>query len=318
MSLEVTQAPMAATPVPAHGADLVTPVVRHRFRGNPWRRPVFLEGFTWLYLAWSLIPIAIAVVFSFNNGKSVSTWQGFSTRWYWGSHSESVFQNPIFRGAIQQTVKLGISVTILTLIIGVAFGIGIHRWRSKTSIGFNFVMVFSYVVPELIFATALFFVFTQLFTGISLGTAAEILGLITWNISWPAIIVMARLNAIGPSYEEAAADLGCTRFQAIRRVLLPMLMPAIFASAVLIFATTIDDFVIVDLLSSNAATQPISVLIYSSTHGGQSGPQLNALATIMLVMSLVAATVGLLGYRWITRGERGANREDALTTIAGM
>lgn len=288
-----------------------------RWRG-PWRRPVFLEGVTWLYLIWSLVPIVVAVAFSFNNGKSDSTWQGFSTRWYWGSATNSIFNNPVYRGAIAQTLKLGISVTILTLIIGVAFGIGIHRWRSKTAITFNFVMIFSYVVPELIFGIALFFVFTQLFKPVGLGTPAEILGLVTWNISWPAIIVVARLASIGPSYEEAAADLGCTRLQAIRRVLIPMLMPAIFASAVLIFATTIDDFVIVDLLSSSANTQPMSVFIYSSTRGGQSGPQLNALATVMLALSLVAATLGFLGYRWITRGERGASGEEALGTIAGL
>ena len=70
-------------------------------------------------------------------------------------------------------------------------------------------------------------------------------------------------RSIGKSYEEAAADLGASRLRAIWRVLLPMLMPAVFASAVLVFAGVIDDFVIVDQLSSTAETQPMSVLIYS-------------------------------------------------------
>ena len=300
-------------------SEVMTPATKRRsWRKNPWRKPVVLEAFTWAYLVWSIVPIVIAVIFSFNNGKSDSSWEGFSTRWYWGSTTNSVFENPVFRSAIEQTLRLAIISTILTMIVGVAFGIGIHRWRSKTSVTFNFVMVFSYVIPELIFGIAFFFVFTQLFTFVDLGTSAQILGLVTWNISWPAIIIFARLSSIGPAYEEAAADLGCSRLQSLRRVLLPMLMPAIFASTVLVFATCVDDFVICNLLSSSANTEQMSVFIYSSTHGGQSGPQLNALASLMLLFSLVAAAVGFLGYRWITRGERGAGRSQALESITGL
>jgi len=285
---------------------------------NPWRRPWVLETFTWAYLIWSIVPIAIAVLFSFNNGKSQSVWQGFSTRWYWGDPVNSVAHNPALRSAVVQTVRLSVLVTIIAVPIGVAFAIGIQRWHTRTSTTFNFVMVFSYVIPELIFGVAMFFLFTQLFTAIHLGTGAEVLGLVTWNFSWPAIIVLARLASIGSSYEEAAADLGASRLQAIRRVLLPLLMPAIFASAVLVFASVVDDFVVVDLLSGSADTQPMSVIIYSTSHGGNGGPALNALATIMLVMSFAVATIGLVAYRWMTRGERGANSQEAMTSIAGM
>jgi spermidine/putrescine transport system permease protein len=285
---------------------------------NPWRRPWILEGFTWLYLIWSLAPIAIAVLFSFNNGKSQSAWQGFSVRWYWGDPVNSIFHNPMLRSAVEQTLRLSVYTTVIAVPIGVAFAIGIHRWHTRTSAGFNFVMVFSYVIPELIFGVAMFFLFTQLFTFVHLGTVAEVLGLVTWNFSWPAIIVLARLVSIGSSYEEAAADLGASRLQAIRRVLIPMLMPAIFASAVLVFASVVDDFVVVDLLSSTANTQPMSVIIYANTHGGNGGPALNALATMMLLFSFVVVIAGLVAYRWMTRGERGSSRHDAMTTIAGM
>jgi spermidine/putrescine transport system permease protein len=159
-------------------------------------------------------------------------------------------------------------------------------------------------------------VFTKLFTGIQLGLVAEILGLVTWNVSWPAIIVQARLVGIGRQYEEAAADLGATQWQTMRRVMMPLLWPAIFASAILVFSGVIDDFVIVDLLSSNASNTPMSVIIYSTQHGGNGGPALNALATIMLVMSFLVAGLGFLGYRFMTRGQRVAG-EQALTTIAG-
>ena len=163
----------------------------------------------------------------------------------------------------------------------------------------------------------MFFVFNSLFTAVHLGTLAELLGLITWNVSWPAIIVRARMVTIGRQYEEAAADLGTNRLRTMWRVMLPILTPAIFASALLVFSGVIDDFVIVDLLSSATATQPMSVIIYSNTHGGNGGPALNALDTIMLLVSFIVATAGFLGYRWMTRGERVEGRE-VLTTIAGV
>ena len=287
-------------------------------RGNPWRRPLVLEGVTWIYIAWSILPIGIAVLFSFNKGASQATWQGFSTRWYTGNTTQSVLHNPSLHHAVIQTLKLGAITTLLTVPIGVAFAIGIDRWRARTASGLNFVMIFSFVIPELLLAVALFFVVTQLLTFLRLGTTAEVAGLVVWNISWPAIIVRARLITIGKDYEEAAADLGASRMGAIRRVLLPMLMPAIFASAVLVFASTVDDFVIVEQLSSTANTQPMSVLIYSNVHGGLAGPALNALATIMLVFSLVVAVIGYVAYRWVTRGERSTGSTDALTSIAGM
>jgi spermidine/putrescine transport system permease protein len=292
----------ATTEVTARaGAPAQPGAARLRPWRNPWRKPWLLESFTWLYLIWSLVPIALAVLFSFNNGKS---------------QADSVWHNPALHAAVIQTVRLSVFTTIIAVPLGVAFALGINRWRGYTSSTFNFVMILSFVVPELIFGVAMFFVFTVLFSFVHLGTLAETLGLVTWNVSWPAIIVQARLVTIGKQYEEAAADLGATQFQAIRRVLLPLLTPAIFASAVLVFSSVIDDFVIVDLLSSNAGNTPMSVYIYAQQHGGNGGPALNALGTIMLVLSLVIVIIGYFGYRIMTRGERG-DRKQALATIAG-
>jgi spermidine/putrescine transport system permease protein len=285
-------------------------------RRNPWSHPWFLEGFTWLYLIWSLVPIGLAVLFSFNNGKSQSAWQGFSWRWYFSDPVNSVLHNAQLHSAVIQTVRLSAYTTIIAVPLGVAFALGINRWRGITSSTFNFVMLLSFVIPELIFGVAMFFVFTVLFTSVHLGTLAETLGLVTWNVSWPAIIVQARLATLGRQYEEAAADLGANQLQTVRRVILPLLAPAIFASAVLVFSGVIDDFVLVDLLSSSANNTPMSVIIYSTQRGGNGGPALNALGTIMLVMSFLLAIIGYFGYRWLTRGERGSGLA-ALTTIAG-
>jgi len=310
---------MTATTVPE---AVSSPAVMRRARPslfrNPWRHPWFLEGFTWLYLIWSLAPIALAVLFSFNKGKSQATYQGLSWRWYWGDKVNSIWYNPALHSAIFDTLRLSAYTTLIAVPIGVGFALGINRWQSKISMSFNFIMILSFVVPELIFGVAMFFVFTALpgFRSVGLGTAAEVLGLVSWNVSWPAIIVQARLVTIGKHYEEAAADLGATQFQTIRRVLLPLLVPAIFASAILVFSGVIDDFVIVDLLSSNATNTPMSVIIYSTQHGGNGGPALNALATVMLLMSFVVAGLGYLGYRIMTRGQR-VDGQQALTAIAG-
>ena len=289
---------------------------RRILRRNPWGHPWFLEGFTWLYLVWSLIPIAIAVLFSFNKGKSQATWQGFSWRWYFKDPVNSVLHNPQLHAAVIQTVRLSVFTTLIAVPLGVAFALGIHRWRGPVPATFNFVMILSYVIPELIFGVSMFFLFTTLFSTVHLGTVAEVLGLVTWNVSWPAIVVQARLVTIGRQYEEAAADLGANQVQVIRRVMLPLLAPAIFASAVLVFSGVIDDFVIVDLLSSNAGNTPMSVIIYSTQHGGNGGPALNALGSIMLAMSLIIVIIGYFGYRLLTRGERGSSLA-ALTTIVG-
>jgi spermidine/putrescine transport system permease protein len=305
-----------ATPAGRSGVMARTGLGRLKPRRNPWRHPWFLEGFTWLYLIWSLVPVVVAVLFSFNNGRSQSVWQGFSWRWYYADPINSVLHDPNLHAAVIQTFRLSVYTTVITVPLGVAFALGINRWRSRTAASFNFLMILSFVIPELIFGVAMFFVFTALFTSVHLGTLAETLALITWNVSWPALIVQARLVTIGRQYEEAAADLGTPPLQVMRRVMLPMLTPAIFASAVLVFSSVVDDFVLVDLLNSNSSNTPMSVYIYSQQRGGNGGPALNALGTIMLVMSFVIAIVGYLGYRWMTRGERGSG-VDALATLAG-
>jgi spermidine/putrescine transport system permease protein len=126
---------------------------------------------------------------------------------------------------------------------------------------------------------------------------------VTFQLSYPVIICRARLLSIGAEYEEAAMDLGASPVKALRHVLLPLLSPAIFASAVLVFADVIDDFVLVRYLSADAASEPMSVKIYNSARSSPT-PALNALATIMLFSSLLAITLGFFVYRRLTRGER--------------
>jgi spermidine/putrescine transport system permease protein len=274
---------------------------------DPWRPPRVLVGVTVAYLVWSLLPVLIAVLYSFNDGRSRTTWQGFSFRWYWGDQTLSVWHNDALQTALLQTVKLGVIATAITVPLGVLFAIGIDRWRGRLPAGANFLMLVSFVLPEVLLAVALLFVITTLVVPIDLGTTAQVIGLVTFQVSYPAVLVRARLATIGPQYEEAAMDLGASPLGALRRVTLPMLLPAIFASTVLVFADVIDDFVLVRYLSGNASTEPVSVKIYNTARGAPT-PALNALATLLLLAALTAVVVGFLIFRRMTRGDTTTDR----------
>jgi len=274
---------------------------------DPWRPPRFLVGITAGYLVWSLLPVAIAVLYSFNDGKSRTTWQGFSFRWYWGDRTLSVWHNDALHTALLQTLKLGLITTLITVPLGVLFAIGIDRWRGRLPAGANFLMLLSFVLPEVLLAVALLFVITTIAVPVELGTTAQVIGLITFQVSYPAVLVRARLATIGPQYEEAAMDLGASRLGALRRIILPMLMPAIFASTVLVFADVIDDFVLVRYLSGDASTEPVSLKIYNTARA-EPTPALNALASLLLLAALAAVVVGFLVYRYMTRADTTADR----------
>jgi spermidine/putrescine transport system permease protein len=284
------------------------PTAARRFRNwlwNPWRKPRFLAAFTALYLLWALVPVALAVLFSFNAGRSRSTWQGFSFRWYWGDPELSVVHDATMRGALTQSLKLATLTMLIGVPLGVLFAIGINRWRGRGAGTSNFLMLFSFVTPEIIMGVSLFVVFTRLFTLVHLGTGAQLLGLITFELAYPVIIVGARMLSIGREYEEAAMDLGASPTKAVRLVLFPLLLPAILASFLIVFADSIDDFIIVRYLSLGASTETIPVRIYSTARGAPT-PALNALASVLLFSTLIAVGIAYVLYRVLTRGERSA------------
>ena len=275
-----------------------------RWWADPHRPPRILQAVTAAYLLWSLLPVAIAVMFSFNSGRSRTQWQGFSFRWYWGDPIRSVWHDDTLRTALSHTLVLGVLATAVTVPLGVAFALGVDRWRGRLPEGANFVMLVSFVIPETLLAVALLFLVNQVRTPLELGTSAQVAGLVTFQLSYPVVIVRARLLTIGKQYEQAAIDLGASPMGAVRRVLLPMLMPAILVSAVLVFADVIDDFIIVRYLSGDSSTEPVSVKVYNTARAAPT-PALNALTTLLLAASLVAVAVGFLAYRWFTRGEKG-------------
>jgi spermidine/putrescine transport system permease protein len=271
---------------------------------NPWRRPWFLASLTWGYIAWSILPVIIAIVFSFNAGRSRSTWQGFSLRWWWEDPNDSLFTDPTFRDAIPQSFKLSLLTVLIAVPLGTLFAIGLDRWRGRPASVANFTMLFSFVLPEIVIGVSMFLVITYLLKDfVRLGTIAQVIGLVTYQVSYPVIVVRARLLSIPKDYEEASMDLGASPTQAVRRVLLPLLYPAIFASVALVFADSIDDFVTVRYLCAAQPCQTLSMIIYGSSRASPT-PAVNAAATLMLVSTLSAIALAVVVYRFLTRGQR--------------
>ncbi len=284
--------------------------------GNPWGKPRFLVLVTWTYVIVSILPVLVAIQFSFNSGRSVTAWQGFSlTRWYWGDPVNSVWHDPTLQSTLFQSLKLaGLDMLIATP-LGVILAIGLARWRGPASGPSNFLMLFPLVTPEIVSGVALYLVFLYLFTFIHPGTVAQVLGHVTFSLSYVVVIVRGRLFSIGRQYEEAAADLGATPWETLRLVLLPLLMPAIFSSLMIVFAISIDDFVISQWLSCGAGCDTIPIRIYGATRAAPL-PSVNALAALMVYFTLAALGVAYLLFRILTRGERPA--EGSKTMVGGM
>ena len=253
--------------------------------GNPWGKPRFLVLITWGYIAWAIVPVLIAIQFSFNDSRSLSVWHGFTMKWYTSTDPsiDSVFHSdhaarrartePEARGAgradrdadrrLPGTRPGPLARSRLgRLELPDAVPAGHARDRGR--------------------ACRCCILFSQLLRFVPFGTVAQLLGHITFSISYVVVIVRGRLFSIGPSYEEAAADLGAAPASALYRVLLPLLMPAIVASAAIVFAISIDDFVISQWLSSGANSTTVPVQIYAATRATPL-PSTDGIATVIMV-----------------------------------
>ena len=165
----------AATQATVERAAVVAPPEVGRLRtffANPWGKPRFLSIWTWLYIIWSIAPVLIAVQFSFNAGRSRSTFQGFSTQWYeaiWNEASENFDETLL--PALVQSLKLALLTMPIATALGVGLAIGLARWRGRGSGSANFLMLFPLVTPEIVMGASMFLIFSNLYH-FQLGTAA--------------------------------------------------------------------------------------------------------------------------------------------------
>lgn len=258
-----------------------------------------LAGFTWLYVAWSLVPVVIAVAFSFNGGRSRSVWQGFSTQW-WVGGGDSVLHNPAYGRALMQSFLLATLAVAIAVPLGVALAVFLSRWRGRATGPLNVLAAVPLVVPELVIAIALFILLTHFGSVFRLGTAAQVVGQVTLSLPFVVAIVRARLATVSTHLEDAAMDLGARPAQTLRLVVVPLLYPAIVASAIVTFALSIDNFVITQYLSSDESTQTVPILIYNTARVAAT-PALNAAATLLVVVTFVLVALGAGAYAWLAR-----------------
>jgi spermidine/putrescine transport system permease protein len=306
---------VAHEPIPAT-AGTTGRRARRRIRlTDPWGRPRALAAVTVLSVLWSLLPVVLAVRFAFNAGRSRTSTQGWSLRWFTQDPNLSVLHDPTLRSALTHSLFLAVVVMAISVPLGTGIALGLRRWTGLGSGPANILVLLPLVTPELVFAVGMFLLFTTALGFIGLGTTAQAIGQVTFTLSWVVMIVRARLVTIGSDVEEAAADLGAPPVSVMFRVLLPLLLPAMVASLLVAFALSIDDFVVTQYLSSGAGTTTVPMRIYAQARGAPT-PALNALATVMLVVSLLALALALLVFRFFARRE--ASGGSALQQLATM
>jgi spermidine/putrescine transport system permease protein/putrescine transport system permease protein len=157
------------------------------------------------------------------------------------------------------------------------------------------------VTPEIVAAVSALLLFTQI--GLDLSLLTIIIAHITFSISYVTVVVRARLSALNPEIEQAAMDLGASRWQTLRLITLPELWPAIVAAGLLVFALSFDDFVL-SFFTTGVDPQPLPVRIYSAIRFGVT-PTINAVGTIMLVISVATILLAVLLPRLLGRRESG-------------
>lgn len=280
------------------------PVAKRRRRKNKgFDRPRFLRVFVAFAYLFLFAPIFVVVLFSFNSIKSLQNFQGFSLRWY-----EEFLNDSTLRESLFASLEIAVATMIIGTILGTMLAIGLVRSRARWSGGANILMLIPLVVPEIVAGISALLIFSQL--GIQLSIFTVVLAHVTFSISYVAIVVRARLATMGSETEEAAQDLGATRWGSVRLVLLPGLWPAIVAAGLLVFALSFDDFVL-SFFTTGEDVQPLPVRIWSAIRFGIS-PTINAIGTLMMVISITAISLAVLIPRLFGR------RESGITVLTGQ
>ncbi len=251
-----------------------------------------------LYL---LAPVMVVVLFSFNDSRSLQQFQGFSLRWYHDFLGDEALRNALF-----VSLKLGGITMIGSTVLGLLLAFGLSRLGGRLVSALDGLSLVPMITPDILFCVALLMGFTQLFL-VSPSFLTLVIGHLTLTFTYTTIAIRARLLSLGPELEEAAMDLGASRPRAIFLVVLPNLLPAIAASALLALAISLDDFSI-SLFNSGQGSQPLPVKIWSQVRFGVS-PTINAISTAILVFTvsvlLLALTIPRLLGRLRRRGDDG-------------
>jgi spermidine/putrescine transport system permease protein len=267
---------------------------------NPSRRPWFLGSVVAVIYVFLFAPIILVIVNSFNKDIYSIHWKGFTLHWYseaWG--------NPTVVAAAKTSLIIAVIVTVIATAIGTASALALQRCGRLMRRLIQVTIYGRLVIPELVLAIALLIVLTRL--NVPLGIPTIIVGHIVFDTAYVTLIVGARLAARDPATEEAARDLGATRFRAFRRVTLPEIMPAVVAAALLAFTFSLDDVVTSYFLSGSTNTLPLVILSFIRFNVS---PVVNALGTSLLVVNSICLA-SFLAINW-RRAAADSRRASAL------
>lgn len=254
-----------------------------------------LTGNAWLVFAFLYLPILVLVVYSFNDNQRVGIWGGFSGRWY-----GAMFANARVMGALQTSIVVAVVSTAVSTVLGTAAALSMERFRYRGQRTFDGLLYLPVIIPDITMAVMLLLFFVQMFDVIFLATGVQFsrgvgtitLAHIAFNISFVALVVRARLSGLDGALEEAAADLYASRWQAFRRVTLPLIAPGVAGGALLALTLSLDDVVISEFVSGAGSTT-LPVYVFGALRRGVT-PLINAVSVLMLAGSIMFVLLSLV------------------------
>jgi len=275
-----------------------------------------LGVWTVLVFIFLFLPIGFIVAHSFNKGKALLVWQGFSTKWY-----HELFRNEPLKQSIINSLRVAVGSTIIAVILGATAGIALARRGGRWATSFMGIVFLILVTPEIVDAIALLIWFVRLggpFAGgisvfghgLNAGTVRLFVGHSLFSSAVVTLIVRARLQGLDESLEEAAADLGATPSRAFRQITLPLMFPALLAGALLAFTFSLDNTIVATFVSTAGSTT-LPVYVFSSVRSVIK-PDIAAAATLMLGLTLFALALVAVVLR---RG--GDSASDVAATLTG-
>ncbi|MCX7788546.1 MAG: ABC transporter permease [Spirochaetes bacterium] len=241
---------------------------------NPQHRTFLSQAYILLVLLFLYAPIAVLIIFSFNNLRSTSVWGGFSFRWY-----KELLQDRQILSALYYTLTIAILSSIISAIAGTVAAIGIHRMHPlarRIILAINNVPVLN---PDIVTGVSLMTLFTAL--RLRLGFTTLLLSHITFNIPYVVLCILPRLRQIPKEVTEAAMDLGATPTYVFFHVILPEIRSAIFTGFLIAFTLSVDDFVI-SFFTTGSGVNNLPIVVYSMARRGIN-PKINAVSTLLFI-----------------------------------
>lgn len=245
------------------------------------RRRIRVLGDVYSVLIYAVlyIPVAVMMVFSFNNQRYNYYWSGFTTRWY-----EKLFTNSALIDSLWYSIVIAVLATVISVTIGTLGALGLKKYEFRGKKFVNSMLYIPIVVPEIVLAVALLIIFMTI--GVRLGMGSILIGHCTFCIPYSVVTIKGRISGDGNSLEEASMDLGANRIQTFLRVTLPSIMPGVMSAAFLSFTLSIDDVIMSNMLAG-AKDSTLPVLILSMNKTGVT-PDVNALTTLMILFIVLA------------------------------